>query len=105
MLCLTNPNPISSVENNYTSNNNDISRAKKAINQLSTENVIDVVNDKVVSDSALSFKEEIQHFMTQHKNETDGVNKGNESLLALNSILLSKIIDKVDQPDKKLSSV
>ena len=62
-------------------------------------------NDTTEIKQKKSFKDEITDFINEYKTKIDSISNSNYSLLVLNSILLSKIIDKVNNLDKKLSSV
>ena len=52
-----------------------------------------------------SFKDEIKQILIVHKSDAINSNDMIESVLVLNSKLLKKIIDKVDELDAKLKSV
>ena len=82
-----------------------MSKAMRTVDLLCCEKTCDNDNESTDAAPKLSFKEEIQEFVNEYKAQTGNVSNSNESLLALNSVLLSKIIDKVDDMDKKLSSV
>ena len=106
VLHLSNTNSsVSSTEKPIANKSNDMHKAMTAVDFVCSKKISDSNNDATAIEQKPFFKDEIKEFINECKTKTDSVSNSNDSLLALNSVLLSKIIDKVDDLDKKLSSV
>ena len=81
-----------------------IGKATNAIDLFSSKTDHAEKNDSL-NDKKLSFKEEMHYFISEFKKKTGNNNNMYESLIALNSILLNKLIEKIDDIDNKLKTV
>lgn len=115
--CVSNPSHdiIGMLYSSTTSNNNStMQESNEQHNKVIGDaiNVIDLLSSKTDctenNDSNYkntSFKKEMYDFISEFKKKTDNNNNMYESLIALNAILLNKLIDKIDDIDSKLKSV
>ena len=94
----------STMQESHEQQNIVIGKAINAIDLLSSKTDYTENNDSI-NDKKLSFKEEMHDFISEFKKKTGNNNNNYESLIALNSILLNKLNDKIDDIDQKLKSV
>ena len=102
MLCSSNDQskPLDIENNGEDGCSEQCSTSLQATNYLRGD---ENVNKAATKDG--SFKEEISNFINEHKLVTADASSAPESVMVLNSMLLKKVIDKIDDLDKKLKSV